>query len=219
MAARVAGVTWDLVGTLVVPAPSVGAVYARIAAAHGIERDAGELDAAFPQAFSRVRARWRVPYGADADDALHFWGTVIQDTFGEGLPYELICDCYDAFAGAGAWRVLPGVREGLALVAARALPQAVVSNFDARLGPLIAGLGLGPFSAVIGSATVGAAKPDPAPLRAACAAMGVDPAQVLHLGDHELEDGQLCAATGARWLRVAEGGIPLAALAAALEGE
>src|SRR5580704_11405987 len=98
MADTVQAVTWDLVGTLCLPQPSVGAVYAEVAARHGIERDPAELEAAFPEAFARVRARWATPYGRDEDDARHFWGTVIQETFSEGLPYELILDLYDAFA-------------------------------------------------------------------------------------------------------------------------
>lgn len=213
----VQAVTWDLVGTLVVPHPSVGEVYAEVAAAHGIERDARELEQAFPDAFARVRARWATPYGRDEDDALHFWGTVIQETFGDGLPGELIYDLYDAFARAARWRVLPGVRDGLALVAAAGLPQAVVSNFDARLQPLIAELGLGPFATLVPSAAVGVAKPDPAVLREACRRMGVAPAAVVHVGDSAREDGAMCAATQARFLPVQEGAIPVAALAALVQ--
>ena len=212
-------VSFDAAGTLVVPHPSVGAVYAEVAAACGLDRDADELEARFRPAFAAAVARWRVPYGHDDEDARRFWALVVEETFAEPLPYELVCELYDTFATARRWRVLPGVREALALVAVRGLPAVVVSNFDARLRPLLDELGLGPFAAVVTSATVGAAKPDPAALLAACRAVGVAPAETLHLGDSAREDGGMCAAAGARWLAVdPREGIPLAALAAMLDG-
>jgi putative hydrolase of the HAD superfamily len=208
-------VTLDAAGTLIAPQPSVGAVYAEVAAAHGLAREAAELDAAFLPAFKAIQGRWGVPYGASEEDARRFWHAVIEATFAEPLPYEIACELYDTFATAARWRVLPGVRQALAAISGRGLPLAVVSNFDGRLPPLLGRLGLGPFAAVITSAALGRAKPDPAPLLAACTALGVVPAEVLHLGDSEREDGALCLATGARWLRCSEG-IPLDELDAIL---
>lgn len=208
---------FNVVGTLIVPHPGVGAVYAEVARAAGLERDAGELEAAFSPAFARARARWRVPYGADEEDARRFWAAVIEGTFGEALPYELICDLYDTFARARRWRVLPGVAEALTLARDRGLPVAVVSNFDCRLQPLLAELALGPFAAIITSTMVGAAKPDPRALLRACARLDVPPGAVLHCGDSLREDGEMADAAGAAFLACSPAsGIPLAALAARL---
>jgi putative hydrolase of the HAD superfamily len=144
---------------------------------------------------------------------------VIEGTFAEALPYELVCDLYDGFATARRWRVLPGAREALALAAGRGVPAAVVSNFDCRLPPLLAELGLGPFAAIVTSTMVGAAKPDPAALLEACRRLGVVPAEVVHVGDSQGEDGAMCAACGARWLRAdAQAGIPVAGLRELLDG-
>lgn len=155
-------------------------------------------------AFRAVQQRWGVPYGADDEDARRFWIEVIHGTFGEPLSYELCMDLYDTFAEARRWRVLAGAREALGLCRARGLPTAVVSNFDCRLVPLLDACGLH-VDAVVTSTAVGAAKPDPAPLREACRRLGVEPCEVLHIGDSEREDGGLCLATGARFLRVADG--------------
>lgn len=210
-------VTWDAVGTMITPHPGVGAVYAEVAAVFGLERDPAELERRFRPAFAAVLARWRVPYGADDEDARRFWGEVVEGTFDEPLPYEIACELYDTFARARRWRVVPGAREASAIVRARGLPQAVVSNFDCRLPPLLDELGLGPFAAIVTSAQVGAAKPDPTSLRAACARLAVAPAAVLHLGDSEREDGAMCAAAGCAWLRVDPAvGIDPAVIAAAL---
>jgi putative hydrolase of the HAD superfamily len=214
---RLRALTFDAAGTLFVPHPGVGAVYAELACACGLERDAAQLEAAFAPAFASVRARWRVPYGANEEDARRFWAAVVEGTFGEALPYELVCELYDAFARARRWRILPGVREALALAGRHELPIAVVSNFDCRLHVLLAELDLGPFAAIVTSTMVGAAKPDPRVLLSACARMGVPPAAVLHCGDSAREDGEMAAAAGAEYLACSpELGVPLAELAARL---
>jgi len=211
---RIAAVTFDAAGTLITPHPGVGLVYAEIAARYGLERDATELDIRFAPAFKAAVAAWPVPYGRDDDDARRFWSRVIDETFGEPLPFEIVCDLYDAFARAERWRILPGVREALALCTKLTVPMAVLSNFDLRLAPLLSELDLGPFSVVLTSAEVGAAKPDPALLIAACRRLGISPTHVVHVGDSEREDGGMCAATGARWLRAdPQLGIPFHSLA------
>ncbi len=211
-------VTFDAAGTLIAPHPSVGVVYAEVATAFGLERDAGELERAFLPAFKAVQARWGVPYGSDEKDARRFWQAVIDDTFGEPLPFEIACELYDTFATAKRWRVLPGVRDALTMIGDLNLPMAVVSNFDNRLLQVLNDLYLGPFCTVVTSVSVGRAKPDPLPLLKACRIIDVTPAQVLHLGDSEREDGGMCQAAGARFLRC-EGGIPLDELAAILRAD
>jgi putative hydrolase of the HAD superfamily len=214
---RIRALSFDAAGTLIAPHPSVGAVYAEVAGALGLERDARELEAAFVPAFTRVRAHWRVPYGANEDDARRFWAAVVEGTFGEALPYELVCELYDTFARAQRWRILPGAREALALAGGLGLPCVVVSNFDCRLHVLLADLGLGPFAAIVTSTMVGAAKPDPRVLLSACARLGVPPAAVLHCGDSAREDGEMAAAAGAEYLACsAEVGVPVAELGARL---
>jgi putative hydrolase of the HAD superfamily len=201
-------VTFDAVGTLFVPSPSVGVIYAEVAAGFGVQRDAAALEAAFLPSFMQVKSTWHVPYGADENDARRFWHAVINATFGEPLADDIARELFDTFATAPRWRILPGVRDALTMVGERNIPMAVVSNFDRRLPPLLSDLYLGPFSAVITSAAVGRAKPDPTPLFTACRLLDVAASEVLHLGDSEREDGGMCQAVGARWLRC-DGGIPL----------
>lgn len=201
-------VTFDAVGTLFVPSPSVGAIYAEVAAGFGVYREPAQLEAAFFPAFKHIQSTWHVPYGADESDARRFWHTVINATFSEPMPETLTSALFDTFATAPRWRILPGVRDALTLIGERLITMAVVSNFDRRLPPLLNDLYLGPFSAVITSAAVGRAKPDPAPLLMACRVLDVAASEVLHLGDSEREDGGMCQAAGARWLRC-DGGIPL----------
>ena len=83
-----------------------------------------------------------------------------------------------------AWRVFPEVAEALRLLRAQGLKLAVVSNFDGRLPPLLAALGLRPLlDLVLHSTAAAAAKPDPAIFRSASSALGVAPAATVHAGD------------------------------------
>lgn len=209
----IAALTIDAVGTMILPEPGVGAVYAATAARLGVARGAAELDAAFAPAFRATVREWRIPYGADEADARRFWYAVVARTFGPGMPAGLGPALYDAFAEPAAWRVLPGVRAALAVAAARDLPVAVVSNFDCRLAPLLERLALGPLTAVVTSAEAGHAKPDPELLCIACRHLRVAPAQVLHVGDTPDEDGRMAAAAGARfWHRPTGAGLDAAVL-------
>jgi putative hydrolase of the HAD superfamily len=198
-------VSFDAVGTLIAPAAPVGRIYADTAARHGVIAGAEALDAAFPDALRLVRGRWVVPYGADEADARRFWTEVVRSCFaaaGVAVDDTVAADCYDTFAAPPAWRVLPGTRAALADADAAGLPMAVISNFDRRLAPLLTGLGLGPFVAVITSAEAGTAKPDPCLLHLAAARLGVPPQDVLHVGDSASEDGGMCAAAGCGFLLV-----------------
>jgi putative hydrolase of the HAD superfamily len=198
-------ITFDAVGTLIVPHPGVGEVYAEVAAAYGVDCPVAVVARRFPAAFAAARAAWSTPYGADEDDARRFWARVVKDTFPVPLPARAVDAIYQAFAHPGRWRVLPGVRAALAVVVARDLPCAVVSNFDCRLEPLLAGLGLGPFTTVITSAEVGRAKPDPELLFTAARHLCVQPHQILHVGDNPVEDGAMAAAAGTHFQLVPSG--------------
>lgn len=70
------------------------------------------------------------------------------------------------------------------------IPVAVVSNWDCALPDVLAGLGVaGRFDVIAASATVGAAKPDPAIFRHALGLLGVPPGPgVVHCGDSPVAD-------------------------------
>jgi putative hydrolase of the HAD superfamily len=83
----------------------------------------------------------------------------------------------------------PEVPAALGALRARGHPLAVVSNWDVSLHDVLDATGLRPFfGAVVVSAEVGAAKPDPEPFRRALAALGAPAAGALHAGDRVDED-------------------------------
>lgn len=88
----------------------------------------------------------------------------------------------------------PDAPEALRRIAAR-VPVAAVSNGNADL----AAIGIGEhFRFQLGAREHGAAKPEPGIFHAACARLGVAPAQVLHVGDDIAMDVLGAASAGLR---------------------
>lgn len=88
------------------------------------------------------------------------------------------------------WSLFEDVRPMLDRLAEAGIPWGVVTNnVEAYQRGKVSAVGLGDVSVVIGSDTAGAPKPDPAPFLAGCAALGVDPAHVLYVGDNPAKDG------------------------------
>ncbi len=92
-----------------------------------------------------------------------------------------------------------GVQEGLAAWAQTGLPLAVVTNKPAAFTePLLQRTGLAPyFKVVVSGDTTPHRKPHPAPLLHACAALGSDPVDNLHIGDskHDIETARNAGCT------------------------
>ena len=212
-------VTLDVHGTLILPTPSIGGLYAELGREHGHDVDADDLQAAFVPAFRAVATQWAIPYGRDESDARRFWDAVIDATFGGGTGEDLRAALFERFAQGRSWRVLPGVREAIALIRGCGLPAVACSNFDGRVHRILAELDL-ELDRVITSAEVGAAKPDPTMLYLAAEHAGCRSDELLHIGDNEREDGPACAAAGATWLHVERGaGIDVQRLADLLSQE
>ena len=80
---------------------------------------------------------------------------------------------------------VPGALRTVRALAARGLALAVVANWDYNLHEQLRRHGLdGQFGAVIVSAELGTAKPDPRPFAEALERIGVPAARAVHVGDH-----------------------------------
>ena len=98
-----------------------------------------------------------------------------------GASMDLLDPAYEAFyAARNQVEFYPDALAALRRIAAR-VPVAAVSNGNADLQRI----GIGElFAFQLGSREFGAAKPDPGIFHAACERLGVEHAQVLHVGDH-----------------------------------
>ncbi len=195
MSEAVRALLLDAGGTLLHPAEPVAETYARVARRHGVQAPVARVRDGFRRAFA---APW--PGLRYVGDGRPFWRFVVAEATGSADP-ALFEALYAHYAQPDAWRVDPAGRAGLGAVRRRGGRTAVVSNWDTRLGPLLAELGLVDLlDAVVISAEVGAEKPDPAPVRAALSALSVAPGEALMIGDGPADRSAAEAAGVRAWI-------------------
>ena len=120
-------------------------------------------------------------------------------------------ELFHRFGEPAAWEVYPEVPATLAELARMGLKLAVVSNWDARLPPLLDRLGFGErFAAIVYSSDVGVEKPDPRIFHAALDRLGVAPHEAVHVGDSVREDVEGALAAGMEPLHLVRPGAPSA---------
>jgi len=189
-------ITFDVGGTLIEPWPSVGHVYATVAAEFGV-RDV--VPEALTQDFIRA---WKAQSNFDYSRA--GWYTIVRETFAPvPLPEEFFPAVYDRFAEPDVWQIYPDVPPTLNALHERGLKLGVISNWDERLRPLLDRLGLAKFfSCQIISCEIGATKPDPRLFQRAAAELGVAPGELLHVGDSHAFDVVGANAAGAHGRQV-----------------
>jgi putative hydrolase of the HAD superfamily len=204
----VKAVLFDAVATLIRPWPSVGSVYARAAAEHGVRCPVRALDAAFPGAYRELfpeRFYGRSALQTSEARERRWWGRVVERTFeraGCGAPgTAVIAAGLEAFSHGASWRPTPGAVETLRILKERGLKIALVSNFDGRLHRVVAETGLSRFfDRIVVSSETGWAKPSPRIYAAALGALGVASGEALMVGDRPREDAAGAAAAGLRAL-------------------
>ncbi|HLU48753.1 MAG TPA: HAD-IA family hydrolase, partial [Planctomycetota bacterium] len=205
-------VFFDVGGTLLRVETSVGAVYAEVAAEHGVRVDPKALDERFRQAWKRSIARSRARRFRCSDAILREeWLDIVTETFGREVRDEEIRAVFEAlyerFVSGDAWKVVPGARETLRHLRERGLRLGVISNWDSRLPQTLAELGLDEFFEVLViSYEVGYEKPHERIFAEALRRTGASPEQVLHVGDSYEADIIPARSKGWRTLWIATGG-------------
>ena len=200
MAGKIQAVTFDVGGTLIECWPSVGHIYAETAARHGHPL----LD---PAVLNRnFKAAWREfkDFSHTASD----WSALVDATFRgliEPLPSQTFFpQLFDRFAQPEVWHIFEDVLPTLRALHSNGVRLGIVSNWDKRLRPLLHELDLDAyFESIVVSCEVGARKPAGQIFDSACATLGVDRSEILHVGDSLEMDFQGARAAGlqAIWLR------------------
>lgn len=178
-------VTIDLVGTLLTPYPSVGAVYAQVAQKSGVNISVKAINDQFPAAIKSVSPKLKPEA---------FWKEVVVRTLGEELPFEKRDEvaerCWTAFASAKSWQLAPGSISTLTALRFLGLKVCVLSNTDVRMHQVLRELDLIKFlDAVFIADEIGYRKPDARAFQHVARTLQVPLNQLAHIGDHPDEDG------------------------------
>ena len=195
-APKIQAVTFDAGGTLIQPWPSVGGVYAEVAAQHGVKNLSPE------KLNKKFETAWRAK--KNFEHTLEDWADLVDQTFAgfcEPRPSQTFFPAiYQRFAEVGAWRMYDDVLPTLDALASKDIPLAVISNWDARLRPLLRQFRLNRyFEIIVVSCEVGFAKPSPVIFEHAAKKLGVAAENMVHVGDSAKEDvaGAKAAGIGA----------------------
>lgn len=186
-------ITFDVGGTLIEVSPSVGHVYAEVAARHGVKGLSPRL------LDRRFAAAWRA--ARQFSHSRSDWAGLVDATF-RGLTdrppsQTFFAELYACFAAPQARRVFEDVVPTLESLAARGLKLGVISNWDERLRPLLRRLRLAQyFAAIVVSREVGCSKPACAIFEHAVQKLGLPPEAVLHVGDDQSMDLRGARAAG-----------------------
>jgi putative hydrolase of the HAD superfamily len=129
---------------------------------------------------------------------------VVQQHLDTALP---LGDVEDALLAAIRFHAYPEVPAALGRLRAAGARLAVVSNWDVSLHDVLERTQLRALvDAVVISAELGAAKPDPAIFRAALDRLGASAADAMHVGDSVEHDVEGARAAGLRAVLVARNG-------------
>jgi putative hydrolase of the HAD superfamily len=195
-------VFFDAAGTLFNLPRGVGYHYRTVAERHDCFISEDALRRAFGTVWNAMpaRASTRAPR---IDDDKGWWRELVErvlDHCGVSAP-DLDRDAYFAelyaeFTQPAVWELFPEARQVIKLLRPR-FRLAVVSNFDGRLRPILANLGVDKFfEHTVISSEVGADKPDAWIFERALELIGVAAAEAMHVGDDPARDWQGAAAAG-----------------------
>jgi putative hydrolase of the HAD superfamily len=187
-----AAVSFDVGGTLIRPHPSVGHVYAEVAARFGAPHLSPDV------LNDRFAHAWKSFTGFDYT-RIH-WEKVVDHTFAGLIPSStaLFPALYERFGQADAWHVFDDVRPTLDLLKSFGVRLAIISNWDERLRGLLQELELQSyFETCVISCEVGVTKPSPALFHQAAQRMGIPLRSLLHVGDSDELDRKAAHAAGA----------------------
>ncbi len=183
---------FDAGGTLLHPYPSVGSLYQKVAACHGLQVSAEAIEKKFRDIWRRRDGISDLRSHSSEKIEREWWRALVGEVFHEfGIieRFESFFDeLYDLFAEPVSWRLYPGIIPLLKELKKRNKRLAIISNWDSRLFKLCEALGLNPyFEFVLASAVFGASKPAPEIFQEALKRMNLKPGEAVHVGD-SLED-------------------------------
>lgn len=184
-------VFFDVGGTLITPHPSVAAVYKKFGEGFGLTATENQLNQAFRSAWPRHEgfgkpASTRLSH--DSESIKNRWKLLVEDVFGQvrfhGDRDACFLALYHAFERPDVWKIYPDVLPVIDALKKQGLALGIISNWDARLRPLLGELDLEKyFESIVISCEVGIEKPKSEIFEAARADCKCSFTEMIYVGD------------------------------------
>lgn len=205
---KIKAVTFDAAHTIYHPHPSVGAIYREVMQQHGLDYPADALQAGFRRAFKSVAKDQTILDGEKREWS--FWNAIVRESIRELTPQpndfeSLFENLWDEFSHGHRWRPDPNARETLIGLRERGYQTALLTNWDKRVRRVVEETGFSDyFDHLFISSEIGAEKPDAAIFTHSATALGLQPSQILHVGDSYQHDIIGALSAGWRAVRILE---------------
>lgn len=192
---------FDAGGTLLHPYPSVGEIYAQVAARYGAKASSQEIEKRFREIWIQREGMAQLTVHSNEKVEKEWWRSLVAEVFAPytwGDQFEKFFDeLHRLFAEPEVWRLYPEVPEILETLTKKGKRLAVISNWDSRLMKLLERLGIaGYFEFILASAVFGSSKPGARIFEEALKRTGVRPEEALHIGDSFEDDIKGAAQVG-----------------------
>lgn len=175
----------DAAGTLLSPSEPVAEVYLNYANKYGCKLTEDDILKGFRRAYNMPWTQSQLRY---VGDARPFWRHIVTHATG-CTSNDMFEEIYLHYARGAAWKLADGVKPALEKLKDAGLKLAVVSNFDTRLRPLLAELGVSHlFDHITISAEVGVEKPNPMIFELTLEKLRVHADNAVHVGDDRRND-------------------------------
>ena len=213
------GIRWiafDAVGTLIRPSPSVGVIYQRVGARHGLRLGVDAVAQRFRDVFARLGESDELACGCpESGDRLHTcdarerlrWQRIVQSVLDDVRdPDACFQELFAHFGQPDAWICFPEVGPALRQLANAGFRLAVASNFDRRLHSVMDGTSeLSVIELRLISSEIKHRKPSERFFAALTRAMGAAPSEILFVGDDPAIDVAAAQAAGFWALQIDRG--------------
>jgi putative hydrolase of the HAD superfamily len=176
-------VFFDAVGTLIHPVPPAAEVYAEVGRRFSSRYTAAEIAPRFRAAFRRQEAEdqangWRTNEARE----LRRWQEIVAEVLDDVAdPLPCFEELFEHFARHDAWSIDPQAGTTISALGQRGFRVGIASNYDSRLRRLVAALPAHDYLLI--SSEVGWRKPAAEFFAAMSGGAGLQPGQIIHVGD------------------------------------
>jgi putative hydrolase of the HAD superfamily len=196
-------IAFDAAGTLIEPSPGIAQAYSLIGRRHGSRLATAEIETRFYESFAKHFGPSDANLATDETADKQRWRQTVCEVLHD---VESVDDCFDElyrhFAKSEAWRVFDDVAPTIESLTDRGYQIVIASNFDQRLHAVCEQIPcLSGYPRVI-STEVGFNKPAAPFFERIVEVSGVQPLQILMVGDDHTNDvnGALSSGLQAVWL-------------------